>query len=175
MNVLFFLFSLLIYVASIASIGRAVQALGNKKSVAVYRIKYIDRTLKILFTISFVIIISLLLGIDYAQLTIFLSSVFAVVGVAFFAQWSILSNITGSLIIFFAFPYRVGDLIRVVDKDDQIIGVISEITLFHVIIKRNDDLITYPNNLILQKPVIKLDSNKTSIEKEISSALVAKS
>lgn len=101
-----------------------------------------------------------MMGIEYHQLTVFLSSVFAVIGIALFAQWSILSNITASLIIFFAFPYRVGDRIKVVDKDDDISGIVEEISLFHVIIRREGDLITYPNTLILQKAVIKLPQSK---------------
>lgn len=100
-------------------------------------------------------------GLEYSQISIFLSSVFAVIGVALFAQWSILSNITASLIIFFGFPYRVGDKIRIIDKDDDICGVIEEITLFHVLIKREDELITYPNTLILQKGVIKNPKEKS--------------
>ena len=71
-----------------------------------------------------------------------------------FAQWSILSNITASLIIFFGFPYRVGDYITVVDKEADISGVIEEISLFHVLIKREGQLISYPNTMILQKPVV---------------------
>ena len=44
-----------------------------------------------------------------------------------------------------------------VDKDDDICGVIQSIEPFHVLILRdNGDLITYPNSLILQKAVIKL-------------------
>lgn len=43
-----------------------------------------------------------------------------------------------------------------IDKDEDISGVIEEISLFHVIIKKQGDLITYPNTLILQKAVIKL-------------------
>ena len=45
-----------------------------------------------------------------------------------------------------------------VDKDDDISGVIEEISLFHVMIRKNGDLITYPNNMILQKAVIKISS-----------------
>lgn len=107
------------------------------------------------------------LGVEYSQISIFLSSIFAVLGVALFAQWSILSNITASLVIFFGFPYRVGDRIRVVDKDDDIAGVIEEITLFHVLIKKGNELITYPNTLILQKAVIKesdLDASSQQVK-----------
>jgi small-conductance mechanosensitive channel len=94
---------------------------------------------------------------------VFLSSAFAVIGIALFAQWSILSNITASLIIFFAFPYRVGDRIKILDKDDDISGIVDEITLFHVIVRKDDDLISYPNSLILQKAVVKLTEKSNDV------------
>lgn len=47
-------------------------------------------------------------------------------------------------------------MIRIVDKDDDLSGIIEEISLFHVIILRGDALITYPNSLMLQKAVIKV-------------------
>jgi small-conductance mechanosensitive channel len=142
-------------------LGNLISKISSSKSVRPYRVKYITKTLNLVLTVFFIIVMSLMIGIEYQQLSVFLSSVFAVIGIALFAQWSILSNITASLIIFFAFPYRVGDLIRVVDKDDDISGIVEEISLFHVIIKREDDVITYPNTLILQKAVIKLPKNKT--------------
>lgn len=146
---------LVAYLVSLSFMLRAITKFGARKSVSLYRIEYIRKTLKMGLTTLFVIVLFLLLGIEYSQLTVFLSSVFAVIGVALFAQWSILSNMTASLIIFFFFPYRVGDQVRVVDKDDDISGCIAEISLFHVLIQRDGELITYPNNLILQKAVIK--------------------
>ncbi|MBR7890071.1 mechanosensitive ion channel [Marinomonas sp. A79] len=134
----------------------SISILGQRKSVNEVRITYVSRMLNLGFTAVFVLLVCLVLGIGYGQLAIFFSSVFAVVGVALFAQWSILSNITASLIIFFGFPYRVGDWVKVVDKDDEILGQIIEISTFHVIIHRlSGDVVTYPNNLILQKPVIR--------------------
>lgn len=156
-----------IFLLSRRFIGNLIQKISTSKSVKPYRVTYITKTLNLALTVFFIIVLTVMLGIEYHQLTLFLSSVFAVIGVALFAQWSILSNITASLIIFFAFPYRVGDRIRVVDKDDDISGVVEEISLFHVIIKREEDLITYPNTLILQKAVIKLPTHpapKTSTE-----------
>ncbi len=138
----------------------AITKLGARNSVSGYRIKYITKTINLALVAFYLILTFSFLGIEYSQISIFLSSIFAVIGVALFAQWSILSNITASLIIFFGFPYRVGDNIRVVDKDDDISGVIEEIALFHVLIRRGEDLITYPNTLILQKAVIK-SNNKT--------------
>ena len=149
-----------------AFVARAIERLGRTKSVAVYRVKYISKTVRLVATILFFILLFLILGIEYSQVSLFLSSVFAVIGIALFAQWSILSNVTASLIIFFVFPYRVGDRVRVVDVENDICGTIEEISLFHVIIKKGEDLITYPNNLILQKAVVKLA--KQCPEEEVS-------
>lgn len=148
-------------------LGNLINTISSAKSVRPYRVKYITKTLNLGLTVFFIIVMSLMIGIEYQQLSVFLSSVFAVIGIALFAQWSILSNITASLIIFFAFPYRVGDRIRVVDKDDDISGIVEEISVFHVIIKREDDIITYPNTLILQKAVIKLPRTKTPTATEL--------
>ena len=146
---------ILVYLMCLNFIGGAIKRMGSTKSVNAYRVKYINKTVNLSITAFFLMVLLMLLGIEYSQLSVFLSSIFAVIGVALFAQWSILSNITASLIIFFGFPYRVGDFVKVVDKDEDLSGVIEEITLFHVLIRRNDDLITYPNTLILQKAVVK--------------------
>lgn len=156
MKLLIVLIITVIFLISRRFLNKLIRTIGNAKSAKPYRITYITKTLNLVLTVFFIIVLTLMLGIEYQQLSVFLSSVFAVIGIALFAQWSILSNITASLIIFFAFPYRVGDRIKVVDKDDDISGVVEEISLFHVIIRREEDLITYPNTLILQKAVIKL-------------------
>jgi small-conductance mechanosensitive channel len=83
------------------------------------------------------------------------------------AQWSILSNLTAGVLIFFVFPYRIGERIRVVDKDEDISGAIIEIALVHVLIHRdNGDTITYPNNLMLQKAVLKLADQTPLAERQ---------
>lgn len=166
MKILVALILLSVFLISRRFLGNLIRSISSSKSVRPYRVKYITKTLNLALTVFFIIVLTVMMGIEYHQLTLFLSSVFAVIGVALFAQWSILSNITASLIIFFAFPYRVGDKIKVVDKDDDITGIVEEISLFHVIIKRNEDMITYPNTLILQKAVIKLSNthSATTIE-----------
>lgn len=147
------------YLLSKFFFARLILRLSLLKDVSDARTMYVTRTINIgLFGVFFSLAV-LAVGIGYGQVSLFLSSIFAVVGVALFANWSILSNLTGSLIIFFAFPYRVGSHVKVVDKDDDISGVIEAIEPFHVLIRRaNGDLITYPNNLILQRPVIRLDA-----------------
>lgn len=113
-------------------------------------IKYINLMLGILALISVVII----WGVKKDQILLFISSVFAVVGVASFAQWSILSNITAGIIIFFSYPFKIGDKIKIHDKDFPIEGEIDDIKAFYIILKSSDgEVITYPNNLLMQKGI----------------------
>lgn len=151
------------YVVLSRLLKSSIALLGHKKAVNEVRITYVSKMLHLGMTATFVLVVCLILGVGYGQLAIFFSSVFAVVGVALFAQWSILSNITASLIIFFGFPYRVGDWVKVVDKDDEILGQILEISTFHVIIQRlSGDVVTYPNSLILQKAVVRFESKEAA-------------
>lgn len=156
MKVLSFALIFFSYIIIVKLLSSMIERVGRQKSVQAYRIKYISKTLTISLTVVYLMLTLLILGVEYTQVSVFLSSAFAVIGIALFAQWSILSNITASLIIFFAFPYRVGDRIKILDKDDDISGIVDEITLFHVIVRKGDDLISYPNSLILQKAVVKL-------------------
>ncbi|EGQ8053833.1 mechanosensitive ion channel family protein [Vibrio alginolyticus] len=142
-------------------VNRAILNLATTKGVKKARLSFIQRCFNVALLFLTASIFAIATGIGYGDVSLFLSSIFAVLGVAFIAQWSILSNITASFLIFFVFPYRVGDRIKVVDKDEDICGEIQEISMFHVLIKHdNGNLITYPNNQILQKAVLKLAKNK---------------
>ncbi len=95
-------------------------------------------------------------GVDQSELALFIGSVMTVVGVAFFAQWSILSNITSGIIIFFNHPVRLDDTLTVVDKDYEVRGRISNIGLFFVTLKtEGNELVTIPNSVFLQKMIKK--------------------
>lgn len=137
------------------AVGRVVDKIGSEKKIDEKRVYYVRTVLNLALIIVTFILVSLSLGIDYSHLTIFFSSAFAVIGVAFFAQWSILSNVTASIIVYFFFPYKVGDKVKIVDGDNSIEGKIKEITLFHVIlIGESNQLSTYPNSMVFQKAVI---------------------
>ena len=93
-------------------------------------------------------------GYELSELSLVFSSVFAVLGVALFAIWSILSNVTAGVILFFSFPYKIGNKIKIHDKDLPVEAIIEDIKAFHLHLRTADgELITYPNNLILQKAV----------------------
>ncbi|MGS2719829.1 mechanosensitive ion channel domain-containing protein [Paraglaciecola aestuariivivens] len=145
----------------------AFERFAKHKKATLKRKLMVRQILLLTHLIGFFIIGSITLGIDYGKFTVFLSSAFAVLGIALFAQWSILSNVTAGILIFFNFPYRVGDTVKIANKDFDLVGMIEEITTFHVLIRHADgDLITYPNSLILQTPVIKLKPAKLKAPEE---------
>jgi small-conductance mechanosensitive channel len=90
--------------------------------------------------------------VEQTKLLTFITSVLTVVGIALFAQWSILSNISSALVIFISHPVKLGESITIVDKDFDIKGQVSDIGLFFVVLKTDtDEKIMIPNNVFLQK------------------------
>ncbi len=162
------------YLFAVRAINVAIRTLGKSKQVPEPRVKYLLKTANISLFFLLVVFVCLVLGLEYGEVSVFLSSLFAVIGVALFAQWSLLSNITASMVIFFAFPYRVGDRIKVTDPDFDLSGTLEEIGLFHVLIRSPDGyIITYPNSMILQKSVIKLNPETEKFPQKIFAPAVA--
>ena len=82
------------------------------------------------------------------------STLLTALGIAFFAQWSLLSNITSSIILFFNHPLKLGDTIKVLDKDYPFEGEITELSYFFIHLKtQTGEIITIPNSLVLQKSI----------------------
>ena len=78
------------------------------------------------------IFIAAIWGVKQSDLVVFISSVIAILGIAFVAQWSILSNITAGLILFFNHPLKIGDYVKLLEKDFVIEGIVDDITYFFV-------------------------------------------
>ncbi len=99
-------------------------------------------------------------GVNPSQLIFFISSMLTVLGIALFAQWSILSNITSALIIFFSHPAKIGDSITLLDKELPIEGKICDIEVFFIILETEQgDKITIPNNIFMQKIISRKSSD----------------
>jgi small-conductance mechanosensitive channel len=100
-------------------------------------------------------------NIDQAELMVFITSVITILGIAFFAQWSILANITSSLILFFNHPLKIGEEIEVLDKEYAVRGKLEDISFFFMHIRTDEgELITIPNSLALQKMLLTRKSKK---------------
>ncbi len=143
------------------ALGKTIKHLGNKKKVSTDRMFYIQKTLQFFIFITAILLMTVVFGLNYAQFGLVISSIFAVVGIALFAQWSILSNITASIIIFFFFPYRVGDHVAIREDTETLEGEILEITLFHLLILREEgDILSYPNSLVFQRAIVIKPKNR---------------
>lgn len=142
-------------------LANAVRQVGLRDDIHERRTKLVIKYISLALSALCIAALILLWGIEIKEIGIIFSSVFAVLGVAVFAQWSILSNITAGIILFFSFPYKIGDRIRIMDKDFPEEAIIEDIKAFHInLVKDNGELLTYPNNLLLQKGVVILQKHE---------------
>ncbi len=136
--------------------------LANK--VALRRIRSLDFTLdrkvliakmlNLFFLIAIIIVLLAVWGVNSSQVMLFISSTATILGVAFFAAWSILSNITASMILFFSHPMKIGSYIKVLDKDMPLEGTVKDIAFFFIKLRTdNGEDVSIPNNVILQKSI----------------------
>ena len=114
--------AIFIYLMFKLVIQRIIRKVGAKFKYRSSRFKITNKIVSVLGLIIFSIMLIFVLGVDQSELLIFLSTILTVLGVAFFAQWSIISNITSTLIIFFNQPIKIGDYLTIRDKEYEIEG-----------------------------------------------------
>lgn len=158
LNIFWSILTILLAYISFRIFKRILTKIAKRQEVEVKRLFYINKVFETLFVLAVLIVLAFIWSVDIKGFSVFASSLFAITGVALFAQWSILSNITASIIIFFTFPAKVGDTIKIVDGDSSVEGRIKEISLFQTELTDSDNnTVLYPNNLLLQRPVIKIN------------------
>lgn len=144
---------------------KILYGIGKRSNINIARVKLIGKYITVTLVLIAILIEAFILGVEPNQIALVFSSVFAVVGIALFAIWSILSNITSGVIMFFSFPYKVGDKIQIHDKDFPLEAIIENIGAFQLHLRLdNGNLVTYPNNLMLQKAVTLIQ--KDAIEED---------
>jgi len=112
------------------------------------------------------ILLSAIWGLKQNEIAVFVGTLLTALGIAFFAQWSLLSNVTSSLLLFFNHPVKIGDTLKVLDKEYPFEGEVTDLTYFFVHLKSaNGEIITIPNSLLLQKSVSVVEKNNTSKSK----------
>jgi small-conductance mechanosensitive channel len=135
-------------------VAKLVRRFAKSSEIIERRTNLVIKYINILITILAIITLILVWGVQASEIFITLSSIATIIGVAMFAQWSILSNITAGIILFFSFPFKIGDTIIIHDKDYPEEGEIEDIGAFHVTINSlNGETIIYPNNLFFQKGI----------------------
>lgn len=112
--------------------------------------------------LTLIILLSAVWGLEQNEIAVFVGSILTALGIAFFAQWSLLANVTSSLLLFFNHPVKIGDKIRVLDKEYPFEGEVTDLTYFFVHLKtQSGDVITIPNSLFLQKSISIVERHNT--------------
>ena len=141
-------------------ITKLVRKYARTSSIIEHRTNLVIKYINILLNLLTIVGLIIIWGVEKKDILVTFSSVATIIGVAMFAQWSILSNVTSGVILFFFFPFKIGDIIKIHDKDFPIQAEIEDISAFHVNLKTTDgERITYPNNLLLQKGISIINQN----------------
>jgi small-conductance mechanosensitive channel len=117
------------------------------------RKKLIGKIFNIIIFGGVIFIILFIWGIRLQNLWLTLTSILAIIAIGFVAVWSMLSNILASLIIFFTKPFRFGDNIKIMPE--EISGKVVSIGLIFTTLKEKNKIVNIPNNLIMQRIIIK--------------------
>lgn len=148
--------ALTVYVIIKILIHRYIDRIVTNNVSTKKRSKVVKKAINLIVLSIFLIVLFSIFGVDQSELAVFIGSILTVMGIALFAQWSILSNITSGLIIFFNHSAKLDDIITIIDKDYEIKGRISDIGLFFVILKTTDnEQIDIPNSIFLNKMIKK--------------------
>jgi small-conductance mechanosensitive channel len=134
--------------------AKIVKRYAKTSEILEHRSNLVIRYNNIFISVLFFVALFIIWGVNTKDLFLTISSIITVIGVGLFAQWSILSNITSGIILLFSFPFKIGDIIRIHDKDFPIEAEIEDIRAFHTYLKTKEgEMITYPNTLLLQKGI----------------------
>lgn len=146
--------TLITYILLRFIIHRSIDKMVANQQATKTRSKVVKKVINFTLLLVVLAILTSIFGVDQSELVVFISSVFTILGIALFAQWSILSNITAGVIIFFNHTVSLDDTISIIDKDYEVEGRISDIGLLFVVLKTSDnEVVSIPNNVFIQKMI----------------------
>ena len=110
---------------------------------------------------SAVIVVLERLGVSATVLWTALSGFVAVAAIAFFAMWSVLSNLLCAVLIFTVGPFRIGDVVELLDTLDKpgVKGRVVAINLLYTTLIEpaesgsGSSMVQVPNSLFFQRSV----------------------
>ncbi len=102
-----------------------------------------------------VLLLALVWGVDFAGVLFFATTTITLLGVALFASWSLLSNVTAYFILLLHPSFKRGNFVRILEADNYAEGYIADLSPFSTkLVTENREVILYPNNLILGRPTL---------------------
>lgn len=142
-------------------VRRTVTRIGERYPVPPELLLPLRGGLRWLIMVSALIMVLERLGVSAEVLWTALTGFAAVAAVAFFAIWSVLSNLFCALLIFTVGPFRIGDRVELIDSADKpgVTGRVVAINLFYTTLEETLEdgspgpLLQVPNSLFFQKAV----------------------
>ncbi len=112
-------------------------------------------TVRLILGVVTLSVLLIVWGVDFSGLLLLSTSLLTLTGVAMFASWSLLSNVTSYFILLFHPAFRRGNFVRVIDMDNYIEGYIADVNLFNTRLLTEDrEVLVYPNNMMLTRPTL---------------------
>ncbi|OOG83053.1 MULTISPECIES: mechanosensitive ion channel family protein [Pseudomonas] len=142
-------------------VARTLTGLGERYPFPPQLVIILRGVLRWLIMGSAVLVVLERLGVSATVLWTALSGFVAVAAVAFFAIWSVLSNLLCAVLIYTVGPFRLGDVVELVDTTDKpgIKGRVVAINLLYTTLIEPEELgtgsamVQVPNSLFFQRSV----------------------
>jgi small-conductance mechanosensitive channel len=134
--------------------------LGRRKFLPTQLIEAARRAASMLINVVAILLVLKSLGVSAKVLWSGVTGFLAVAAVAFFAAWSVLSNAFCALLLLTTRPFRVGDIIEVLESGEKpgMRGTVTAINLIYTTLTENEpgpasSVLQIPNSLFFQRVV----------------------
>ncbi|WP_339479564.1 MULTISPECIES: mechanosensitive ion channel family protein [unclassified Pseudomonas] len=142
-------------------VARTLTGLGERYPFPPQLVIILRGVLRWLIMGAAVLVVLERLGVSATVLWTALSGFVAVAAVAFFAIWSVLSNLFCAVLIYTVGPFRLGDVVELVDTTDKpgIKGRVVAINLLYTTLIEPEEIgtgsamVQVPNSLFFQRSV----------------------
>lgn len=136
---------------------KGIESFGRRNTLSPERIMRTKRFIAFFIGIIILSVFLLVWGVNLKEFFLITATTFTIIGTACFASWSNLSNISSGIILFFSYDIKLGDRVRLGSGENRIEGIVHDMSLFYVeIITIEDELVLYPNNMMLHQSITML-------------------
>jgi small-conductance mechanosensitive channel len=131
-------------------LGRGLKLLADRTSLTDYDLLPLKKALNsVLYLITAVLILTVF-GVNLGGLWAIMSTILAMVAIGFVAVWSLLSNVSSTVIILFFRPFAIGDDLEF--PGEPVKGKVVDLNFLYTTLRTEDGaLFQIPNNLFFQK------------------------
>jgi small-conductance mechanosensitive channel len=133
-------------------LGRGLALLADRTRLEPADLLPLKKVLKsVLYLVTAVLLLTVF-GVNLGGLWAVMSTILAMVAIGFVAVWSLLSNISCTLIILLFRPFAVGDEIEF--AGEPVKGKVVDLNFLYTTLRADDGgLFQIPNNLLFQKTI----------------------